>query len=319
MDKMRALELFIATCDGGTFAEAARRCNTDPSTVSKAIARLESELGLTLFQRSTRQLRITPAGQNYALTIRKMLLELSDCEQSLKSVNDSPSGTLKISCAVCYAHLYLKPLLKAFTLKHPDIQFELEVSDLHVDVIENNIDIAIRTGYIKDSRLVARRLSPMDFFTCASPQYLQKYGTPQHADEFSDQQWIGFRIKQSQLLQPIFLPNNTGEYRAMERTRNHVTDDGEMMAAMCADGLGVAQLPHFLAKQGLDSGDLVSLYPHYRPPQADSGVFVIYPKRDFLPIKVRTFIDFMVAWLETEGEGANHTWADKISPLVRFT
>ncbi len=318
MDKLRSLEIFLATCDGGSFAAAARTCNTDPSTVSKAIARLEAQLGLTLFQRSTRQLRITTPGKRYADTVRKMMQDLSTCEDELKHLNDSPGGTLRISSAACYGHLYLRPLLQAFCQRYPAIKLELEINDLHVDIIENDIDIALRTGYVKDSRLVARRLSPMDFLTCVSPQYLQAHGTPRCAEDFHQHSWIGFRIKETQQLQPVFLPDGRGEYQPCELARSHITDDGEAMAYMCSDGLGFAQLPHFLAKQGLNSGALVSLYPYFRPPQPDNGVFAIYAKRDYLPAKVRVFIEFITSALEVMGESSNHTWAEDWPSLIHF-
>lgn len=309
MDKMRSLEFFLATCDAGTFAAAAKLCDTDPSTVSKAIARLEAQLGLTLFQRSTRQLQITPAGKRYARTVRNMMQDLSACEDELQHLNDSPSGVLRISSAVCYGHLYIRPLLPAFCQRYPAIKLELELNDLHMDVIDNNIDLALRTGYVKDSRLVARRLSPMDFLTCVSPQYLEAHGTPRCAEDFHQHQWIGFRIKETQQLQPIFLPDETGAYQLYELERSHVTDDGETMAHMCADGLGFAQLPHFLAKGALNSGALVSLYPCLSLSEPESGVFAIYPKREYLPAKVRVFVDFLTASLAAMGEDPNRTWA----------
>ncbi|WP_213641060.1 LysR family transcriptional regulator [Pseudomonas lalucatii] len=316
MDKLRSLEIFIATCDGGSFAAAARACGSDPSTVSKAIGRLEAQLGLTLFQRSTRQLRITAAGERYADTVRKMLQDLYGCEEELKQINRSPGGTLRISSAVCYGHLYLRPLLRAFCLQYPEIRLELEINDLHVDIIDNDIDVALRTGYVKDSRLVARRLSPMDFLVCASPRYLEEHGAPGCREDFHAHSWIGFRIKETQQLQPIFLPDETGAYLPYDLERRYLTDDGEAMAYMCADGLGFAQLPHFLAKEGLDSGTLVSLYPYFRPPEPGSGVFAIYPKRDYLPAKVRVFIDFLSGALAERGESANHTWAESWVPAL---
>ncbi|SEB05746.1 LysR family transcriptional regulator [Marinobacterium iners] len=318
MDKLRSLEIFLATCDGGSFAAAARLCNSDPSTVSKSIGRLEAQLGLTLFQRSTRQLRITSAGERYADTVRKMIQDLTTCEEELKQLNDSPCGTLKISSAVCYGHLYLRPLLKAFCETYPDIKLELDINDFHVDIIENEIDIALRTGYLKDSRLVARCLSPMDFLICASPDYLKTHGTPSCPEDFHKHRWVGFRIKETQQLQPIFLPDKTGEYMPYELERSHITDDGEAMAYMCADGLGFAQLPHFLAKKGLERGELVSLYPYFRPPHPDSGVFAIYPKRAYLPVKVRVFVDFLTRSLADTGEGSTYTWAENWTPMIDF-
>lgn len=318
MDKLRLLEIFLATCDGGSFAAAAKSCGTDPSTVSKAISRLEAQLALTLFQRSTRRLSITEAGRRYAATVRSTMQELSCCERELQQLNDRPGGVLRITCAVCYGHLYLRPMLQAFSQRYPAIQLDLQLNDLHVDLIDNDIDIALRTGYIKDSRLVARRLSPMDFLVCASPGYLAEHGTPICADEFTQHAWIGFRIKQTQQLQPILLPDADGNYQPTALQPRHITDDGEAMAQLCADGAGFAQLPHFLAQEGLQSGALVSLYPYYRPPEPDNGVFAIYPKRDYLPARVRVFLDGLLEFLEAQGEGAHHTWAEQLTPLVSF-
>jgi len=318
MDKLRSIEMFLATCDGGSFAAAARNCGSDPSTVSKAINRLEADLGLTLFQRSTRKLRITVAGERYAHTVRKMMEDLSSCEIELKELNDSPSGTLRINSAACYGHLYLRRWLREFHEKYPAIKLELEINDLHVDIIENDIDIALRTGYVEDSRLIARRLSPMDFLTCVSPQYLEDNGTPGCADDFQHHQWIGFRLKETQQVQPIFLPNETGEYLPYDLERTHMADDGEAMAHMCEDGMGFAQMPHFLAKDGVSSGALISLYPRFRDPRDSSGVYAIFPKRNYLPTKVRVFIDFLTSSLAEMGENTSRTWAEDWRPLIRF-
>ena len=188
-----------------------------------------------------------------------------------------------------------------------------------MDIIENDIDVALRTGYVKDSRLVARRLSPMDFLTCVSPQYLEAHGTPRCCEDFQQHQWIGFCIKETQQLQPIFLPDSKGEYLPYELERSHITDDGEAMAYLCADGLGFAQLPHFLAKKGLNSGALVSFYSYFRPPQPDNGVFVIYAKRDYLPVKVRVFIEFLTTFLAAMGESSKRTWAENWVPIIKFS
>ncbi|TMP27604.1 LysR family transcriptional regulator [Pseudoalteromonas rubra] len=318
MDKLRSLTLFLATCEEQSFAAAARVCNTDPSTISKAVSRLEAELGVTLFQRSTRQLKITAAGRHYAHTVRSSIQALSSCEDELRQLNDAPRGRLRVNSAVCYGHLYVRPLLKAFCQRYPEITLELSLDDMHVDIIEQDIDVALRTGFIKDSRLVARCLSPMDFLVCASPDYLEQHGTPGSRGDFDNHAWIGFKIKETQQLQPIFLPDEQGNYQLCDLHRTHITDDGEAMAQLCADGLGFAQLPHFLAKAGLETGALVSLYPAFRAPLPEGGVFAIYPKREYLPARVRVFLDFLVAALAVQQETPTHTWAEHWPARIRF-
>jgi len=117
----------------------------------------------------------------------------------------------------------------------------------------------------------------------------------------------------------VLLPGAKGEYLPFELERSHITDDGEAMAHMCADGLGFAQLPHFLAKSGLQSGALVSLYPPFTVPEPDGGVFAIYPKREFLPAKVKVFIEFLTASLAAMGESSNRTWAEDWSSVIEFS
>ena len=151
-----------------------------------------------------------------------------------------------------------------------------------------------------------------------SPQYLEAHGQPRCPVDFRQHQWIGFRIKETLELQPILLPDALGEYLPFELERSHITDDGETMAHMCADGLGFAQLPHFLAKAGLQSGALVSLYPAFTVPEPDGGVYAIYPKREFLPAKVKVFIEFLTTSLAAMGESSNRTWAQDWSSLVEF-
>ncbi|MBT0588040.1 LysR family transcriptional regulator [Alteromonas oceanisediminis] len=312
MDKLRTLEMFLATCDAGSFVAAAKKCRSDPSTVSKAITRLERQLALTLFQRSTRALKVTPSGLKYEQTARRLLNDLSACEEELKQLNDSPTGTLRISSAVCYGHLYLRPILRTFCQHYPDIKLDIEINDLYTDIIESHIDVSIRTGFVSDSRLVARCLTPMDFLICASPDYLAKHGTPQSPKDFEQHNWISFRIKQSQKRQPIFLPNSTGGYIPYNLISTHMTDDGETMAHLCEDGFGFAQLPHFLAKEGLAKGTLVSPYPSFRAPQPEGGVFAIYPKREFLPQKVKLLVDFIIEYLAKQQESTHATWAESL-------
>nr|WP_277922042.1 LysR family transcriptional regulator [Vibrio parahaemolyticus] len=172
MDKIRSLRFFIATLEGGSFAAAAKAHGTDPSTVSKAIHRLESDLGIQLFQRSTRQIRLTDAGRRYANTARFVLDELAACEDSLKSHNDALSGLLKINVPVSCGRLYIRPLLKEFCRRYPSITIDIHYDDAYVDIIEQGIDVSIRSGVVQDSQLIVRQLSPIDFIICGSQDYL---------------------------------------------------------------------------------------------------------------------------------------------------
>ena len=185
MDKLRALQFFVAAADHGSFAAVAKTLGASPSTISKAMSRLEDDLGLQLFYRNTRHLTLTQGGQVYADTVRKITDELSACEHRLKEVNDEPQGHLKISLPMSYGRLYVRPWMKQFNDLYPDITFELSYSDHYTDLIEQGIDVCIRSGTVQDNRLTARKLSPIDFVTCASPDYINKHPNFSALDPFT--------------------------------------------------------------------------------------------------------------------------------------
>ncbi|MBL1276103.1 MAG: LysR family transcriptional regulator [Ectothiorhodospiraceae bacterium] len=313
MDKYRALELFIATVDRGSFAAAARQFATDPSTVSKAIKRLESQLGLRLFQRSTRELRLTPVGSQYADTVRCLISQLSDCEDELKIDNESPGGLLRVNLPVSYGRLYMLPIICEFQQQYSNIQLDISFDDAHVDMISQSIDVSVRSGRLNDSRLVAQRLSPIDFVICAAPEYVKKITLPLTENDFPLHRWIRFRFKQTGKLLPIFssaLLYNGEAASGDKGSQDVIVDDGEAMAQCCAAGLGLTQLPHFIARSWVESGKLVTVSKAYR--SEDQDVFIIYPQREFLPVRTRRFVDYIKDRLTRMGETPSQTWANKI-------
>lgn len=305
MDKIRTLRFFISTLERGSFAAAAKKHGTDPSTVSKALHRLEQELGVQLFQRSTRQLNLTPAGHQYARTARLVIDELSACEEALQELNRSPSGQLKINLPVSYGRRYIQPLLKAFHQQYPDIELDIRFDDAYVDMIEHGIDVSIRSGSVQDRQLIARQLSPIDYLICASQDYLERYGAPNGPGAFHHHSWIRFRFKQTGKLLGLRLSEND-EAQVSEITQNIVVNDGESMAELCAQGLGLTQLPHFIARDWLESGHLIPLFSSYRP--QDEGVYILYPRREHMPLRVKLFVDFIVDSIAAQGESPRHTW-----------
>jgi len=309
MDKFNVLRMFITVCEKGSFAAAAAVLGTDASTVSKAISRLEKQLAYTLFYRSTRKLTITDAGKEYLKTVRALLIDLDECEQRLKSGNESATGILKINLPVAYGRLYIVPLVSKFTEQYPNISLQLSFSDEYVDIIERGIDLSIRTGTVSDSRMVLHKLSPMDFLTCASKSYLETHGSIDSKKAFDDHRWIRFRFKQTGKLMPI-LAEVEGGIEMFDPNNYIVVDDGQALVELCRNNVGVMQGPHFLFEKGLKSGDLVSLFPPIEP--EGYGVYLLYPKRDFLPRKVSVFIEFLKAELERIGEGSNYCWSSDV-------
>ncbi|MCG8517782.1 MAG: LysR family transcriptional regulator [Pseudomonadales bacterium] len=308
MDKLNLIRLFLTVVDRGSFAAAAAVQGLSPSTVSKAIARLEEDLRLLLFHRTTRQLTLTVAGQNYAKTVRQLVSELDQCEKDLGRQNDSPSGRLRVNVPVSYGRRYVVPMLSGFRERYPDIELDVRFDDSYVDMIEQGIDVSIRSGTLAESGLIARQLSPVDFLICGSPAYLGATRTIA-ATDFGRHPWVRFRFQQTGRVLPVMVPGDE-ESLMLDPGRQFVVDDGEALAELCAAGAGLTQVPHFIARDWLAGGQIVPVAPAYRPP--GFGVWVVYPEREYLPQKIRVFIEWLEKYVREQGESAYHTWAENL-------
>ena len=309
MDKLSLLKLFVSAVDHGGFSAAANHLGLSASTISKGMARLEDNLNIKLFHRSTRQVHLTDAGARYLVTARRIAIELEQCEQELQQTNDQPCGKVKINLPVSYGRLYVLPLLQGFIELYPDIELDISFNDSYVDILEQGIDLTIRTGRLDDQRLVARKLSPIDFILCGAPKYLAKHGVPSCAAEYSQHQWVRFKYRQSGRLMPITVDDGNG-LESYDPGRQFVVDDGEVLAELCAQGLGLTQLPHFIARDWLKRKQIVAIAPVLR---SGEGVYCVYPKREFLPVKVKVLIEYLIAQIEQGGESTYQTWAEKLT------
>ncbi|MCJ8318805.1 MAG: LysR substrate-binding domain-containing protein [Colwellia sp.] len=295
----------MSTVKTGSFAATAKKHATDPSTVSKAIKRLESHIGLQLFYRSTRQLSLTSAGQQYANTVGTLYHQLESFEDELKSANDSYTGVLKINVPVSYGRMYVLPMLCQFKKQYPDISLDVSFNDQYVDMISDAVDISIRSGTLADSRLVAQKLTPMDFVLCAGTEFSTLTNIDICNEGLISQPWILFRFKQTGKTLPINF-SYQGKVIDIEPENITVVDDGEAMAEMCAAGLGLSLMPHFTAKKLVAEQKIKVIAKLDDFP--GSGVFIVYPKREYLPKRTQVFINFVKSYLEQMGESPKHTW-----------
>lgn len=310
MDKLSLLKQFICVVEQGGFAAAAKELGQSPSTISKSIARLESHLAFKLFYRSTRQVRLTAAGSSYLNTASITLRNLEEAEQQLRNDNDEYRGLLRINLPISYGRLYVLPLIAKFNQCYPQINLQLSFNDRYVDMIEKGIDLIIRTGVLDDTNLIARKISPIDFLICASKQYLQAHKVTEN--NLADHPWIRFKYQQSGKLFPIIVEGLPAS-AVLEQCRQFITDDGEALATLCAQGLGLTQIPHFIARDWLRADKLQVVAPYYR--SANQGVFAIYPEREYLPAKVQAFVSFLIQEMEADGESAYQTWAENIEVI----
>lgn len=309
MDKLNLLKLFVNVAEHGSFAATANHLGLSPSTLSKAVARLEKNLKLVLFYRTTRQLTLTESGQEYLYVARKLITDLEQCEQKLSQSNDSPQGVIKLNVPVSYGSLYITPLIGKFHELYPEITFDISYQDAYVDMVAEGIDICLRSGTLGDSGLIAKQLSIMDFLICASPKYIEKYGKPSSLEDLENHSWIRFRYRQSGKLHPIFVEDQGSEL-ALDPGQQWIVDDGEALVKLCSQSVGLTQVPHFIAKNSVESGEIVPVMPLFRTKRF--GIWAIYPEREYLPAKIKVFIEFLQKEINAMGETPFTTWAEDL-------
>ena len=310
MDKWNAIRFFIATAEAGSFAGAAKVLGTDPSTISKAVRRLEEELAILLFQRTTRQLSLTEAGYQYLDSVRKAHNLVAASERELQDQTEKPQGRLKINCPVNYGRRYLTPALIEFQNIYPEIELEVHFSDAYVDLVAQEFDLGIRSGSLKDSGLIGRQLSPMDFITVAGPKLAKDLPKHFSQKDFDQWPWIRFKFLQSGRLMPILAETPDG-LEEINPGAQMSLNDADAMVDLCCNNLGITQLPHFAVKKEIDRGDLIPLFPAVR--HSEFGVYVIYPERQYLPHRTKLLINHLVTFAEQLGETPRDSWATKIS------
>ena len=312
MDKLHALEMFIVVSKQGSFASAAQSLGMNPSTISKGIERLEKEVGIRLFQRTTRSIHLTPAGKKYHDIAEKVLAELKECESELSGDVMQPRGLLKVNAPASYGRLYIRPMIKSFCEKYPEIDLELTFEDSFIDSIHKGYDLSIRTGKLQDNRFIVQQLSAMTIVTVASPAIANALRQPLTEEDYHKYSWIRYRFKQSGKLLPVYHYDD-GQLNPHNPNQKIITDDGEAIVDMCCEGLGLTQLPHFMLRHALIKQLLVPVMPTFIMP--DAGIFITYPKREFQPTRMKVFIEHMKLWILKLGEDQKGTWADQLKPL----
>lgn len=302
---MGLIKTFVSLVEHGSFVELANHTGQSPSTVSKAISRLETELGVRLFHRTTRKLQLSEAGENYLVTAKAVLETLSAGEEQLIYRNNTPRGSLKVCVPNDFGQLYVLPIISQFIEKYPDIELDIRFSDQHSDLVVEKLDIVIRTGKLEDSRLVAKKLSPIEMGIFASPTWIARNGIPSSADELIQHRWVGYKFQQTGRRldvnyvedgQPIVLPIENAV----------VVNSGVAMLELAVQGVGLVYLPHFIAREKVKHSELVLIGEPWR--YADQGVYLYYLSREHLPNKVRVFIDFLSQYYESINEDPKRTW-----------
>lgn len=291
-DHLGGIAAFVTTARLGSFTAAAERMGLTKSAVGKSVSRLESRLGLTLFQRSTRSLSLTPDGERYLVSCQSVIDILDHAEAELTSHISQPSGRLRVDLPAAFGRQRVLPILLSITRTYPDLNLTVTFSERFVDPIEEGIDLVIRIGELADSSgLVARRLTTQKLVICASEAYLRVYGEPRTLEQLQSHRCvIGVRRHQ-----PVtwLLKDQDGKLIRHRPLPAHEFADGDAMVAATLAGCGLCQLPLWLVGHYLDSGALREVLTDYRG--GEMPVSALWPQsRQLLP-KIRYVVDTLVA------------------------
>lgn len=287
------LHIFVEVMRLGSFAAVARDRNLDPSSVSRTIAALEKELGVRLFQRTTRRLSPTEAGTVYFERIEPLVEEMQQAIDIALDTAGQPKGTLRVTASVSFGQTCIVPLLPDFGARYPDLAVDLLLTDAVVDVFAERIDLAIRLGLLTDSTLVAQQLMRTRYRVCASPQYLQRCGQPQQPDDIEHHNSLlfplpGFRSR-------WIFKNRDGVTREVPVRGRTIISNAIALQQCAIAGMGLSLLPNWLIDEDLQAGTLIDVFPTYEVTATDfnTAAWLLYPSRTYVPLKVRAFVEFL--------------------------
>lgn len=289
MDRFSALSAFVKVVELGSFARAAERLSVSTSAVSRQVADLEAHLAARLLHRTTRRLSLTEAGEAFYERAVQLLGDLEEAEGSVRSASVQATGTLRLTCGVSFGDRHLAPAIAAFAVLHPQVSFDLDLSDRAVDLVEEGFDLAIRIGEIGQKGMVSRRLGTTELICCAAPAYLGRNAIPQTPADLERHECIAYAF--APLATTWTFESRDGTLHSPRILPRHRTNSGLMVAALAAAGLGVVVEPDFIVAPDIRAGRLVRVLQDFRPPR--SPIAAVYPSRKHLSAKVRAFVDFL--------------------------
>ena len=288
-----ALSVFVEVMRRGSFAAVAKDRNVDPSSISRLIASLEDELGIRLFQRSTRQLVPTEGGRIYFERIEPLIEELERARAAAQDAGAGLSGTLRVSTTVAFGQICIVPLLAEFRRGYPGLSLDLLLTDTNLDLISERIDIAIRLGPRLDLGYVGTKLFSTRYRVCASPAYVAREGAVPAPAQLAERNCVVFDL-------PGFRERWLFRSKSGDITEVPIKSDLRLSSALavrqCAlDGLGPTLIGHWNIDADLADGRLIDLFPDHSVTATDfeTAAWIIYPSRSYLPAKARAFIDFV--------------------------
>jgi len=292
METIAGLRIFVRVVEAGNFSEAGRQLGMAPSSISRQINELEDSLGSRLFQRTTRKLSVTEAGELYYERATNIVTEIDEAKLALSQLDGTPTGILRLNVPGSLSRRYIVPIVVAFQEKFPGVEVVLLASDQVMDMIEHRIDLTIRLGVLKDSSLIARKIGSGRRVLCASTAYLDNTDPPKSPADLALHNCLTFRENPGSNIWKF--KNSNGVLSEVSVTGNLYANDGESLVAAAAMGHGIILVPEWLVNCELREGTLQEILTNYTTTPKETPMYALYPRQRHLPPKVRAFIDFMV-------------------------
>nr|WP_276535206.1 LysR substrate-binding domain-containing protein [Burkholderia multivorans] len=284
------MEFFTLIARHGSLAAAARELDLTPPAATKRLSQMESRLGVRLVNRTTRSISLTNEGETYLAYAQRILADLREMESVVASSGAEPRGLLRVNATLGFGRTTIAPLVSEFAKRYAQVEVQLEVTDRPVDLVDSGIDLAIRFGTLPDKRLSARRIMSNRRFLCASPVYLERFGTPESLSDLHHHRCIIHR--QNEDTHALWRFEHEGHHESVKVAGALSSNDGDIVLGWALDGHGILIRSEWDLAKYLESGRLRVVLPQFKLPSAD--LFVYYPQRRNQTARARAFIDFLV-------------------------
>lgn len=295
MDQIHLMKVFVAVGELESFAAAARRLDISPAAVTRAVSALEDQLGVKLLLRTTRSVRLTEAGGRYLEDTRHILASINEANEAAAGINAAPKGDLAVTAPILFGKKFVMPCIVRYLQQYPEVDVSAFFLDRVVNLVEEGMDVAVRIGQLPDSGLKALRVGKMRRLLCASPEYLERHGTPRHPSELQ---------KHEVIAAGTLSPRTDWRFGAIDdptlirmKPRLTVTSNDAAIAAASA-GLGIARLLSYQVADEVAAGRLQVILAEYE--EAPWPIHILHRESKYGSTKVRTFIDMLAEHLRSQ-------------------
>jgi len=299
MDRFLSITVFAKVAELSSFARAAERLGISTSACSRHVAELETHLDTRLLNRTTRRLSLTESGQAFLERAQQVLADLEEAERAAASGRERPRGTLKLTCAINFGVRHVAPAIGEFMARHPDVRFDVSLSDRMVDIVEEGFDLAIRIGESRSQNLIARKLGESRVIPCAAPAYLERHGAPKRPEDLANHACLTYEYLPAR--QVWRFRDRKGKEHSVRVSGPLHANNGELLAAVAVAGVGISLEPDFINGPDIEAGRLVPLLTDFEP--RVTSIYAVYPSRRHLSAKVRVFVDFLAERFARERHG----------------